>query len=449
VSESASNTKLPSFGNSSVKLRIQFNVRTKLIIGYSRKNIAEIQVRMRKESKMKPYARSNLPSKVVYLFGAGINRGLKDHDGVVPPLANDLFVQAMKCRRLGDEHYLQKIAPVFEYIQKYWKLDRTDLSSNHFDLEACYTLLELQLNEAKSQGSHEDIIKLQDIILKLTILFAETLQEFEHSIHNSNAFRALGQIIYSENADVLTFNYDTLIESTIESASHVSGNVPPEYRGGPHESGEISEEEIQYSRYNWNRPLGYGVKFDEVMLHRAGVSTYVEGERFYNAHSEGLYSNVILKLHGSINWFVYSGVRKYAFANEDVVSHKGKTLLSRGHWWFNEPAEKDGEIIEPLIITPTLYKNYAENDLISSVWQQAKKSLDGCNRLVVGGYSFPPTDFAVRKLFLEAFEAHSPDEIIVINPDTSVVKTIKELSHFDKPIVVCKDLVEFVKLYRR
>jgi len=387
-------------------------------------------------------------TKVVYLFGAGINRGISDHNGVVPPLATDLFVQAMKMNRLGDAHYLEKIAPVFEYIQKYWKLNREDLASNHFDLEACYTLLELQLNEAKASGSHDDIVALQDTVLKLTILFAETLQEFEHSIHNSSAFRALGKIIYSENADVLTFNYDTLIESSIESASGMPRSLPSTYRGRPHESGEILEEEIRYSHFNWNRPLSYGVKFDEVLLHRAGVSTHVDGDRFYDAHPDGLYNAKVLKLHGSINWFVYSGIRKYQFANNEDASKKGKTLLSRGHWWFNEPAEKDGEIIEPMIITPTLYKNYAENELISSVWNQAKKSLLDCNRLVIGGYSFPPTDFAVRKLFLEAFESHSPDEIIVINPDTSVVKTIKELSHFKRPILVCKDLDEFIKIYQ-
>lgn len=386
-------------------------------------------------------------TKVVYLFGAGINRGISDHDGVVPPLATDLFVQAMKMNRLGDEHYLEKIAPVFEYIQKYWKLNRENLATNHFDLEACYTLLELQLNEAKACDDHDIIVKLQDTVLKLTILFAETLQEFEHSIHNSSSFKALGQIIYEENADVLTFNYDTLIESSIELASMPSG-LPPSYRGRPHDSGEISDEEVRYSHFNWNRPLSYGVKFDEVMLHRAGISTYVDGQRFYDSHSEGLYNAKILKLHGSINWFVYSGVRKYEYGNNAGSSNKGKTLLSRGHWWFNEPAEKDGEIIEPMIITPTLYKNYTDNKLISSVWRQAKNSLSNCNRLVIGGYSFPPTDFAVRRLFLEAFESHSPDEIIVINPDTSVVKTIKDLSHFDKPILVCRDLDEFIKLYR-
>lgn len=388
-------------------------------------------------------------SKTVYLFGAGINRGIKNHEGVAPPLATDLFVQAMKCRTFGHENYLQKIKPVFEYIQRYWKLEHGDLANHNFDLEACYTLLELQLNEAKATANHDEILKLQDIILKLTIFFAETLQEFEHTIYNSHSYIQLGQIIYSENADVLTFNYDTLIESSIESASRVSGSVPPTYKGRPHNTGEITEEEIRYSHFNWNRPLSYGVKFDEVRLQRAGIPTYVGGDTFYQAHPDGLYNAKILKLHGSINWFKYSGVRKHSFGIKGKASNEGKTLLSQERWDFNEPAEKDGEIIEPMIITPTLYKNYAKNKLISSVWEQAKNSLNGCKRLIIGGYSFPPTDFAVRKLFLEAFERHSPDEIIVINPDTSVVKTIKELSHFKKPILVCKDLDEFIKIYQK
>lgn len=388
-------------------------------------------------------------SKVVYLFGAGINRGLEDHDGAVPPLATDLFVQAMKCSNLWDEDYLQILAPVFKYIERYWKLNRDTLALNHFDLEACYTLLDLQLKEAEKAGNHDNSVQLLDTKSKLTIFFAKTLQHFEHIFHTSESFRTLGQIIFSEQADVLTFNYDTLIESTIELASGVNVTIPSTFKGKPHESGEISDEEIRYSHFKWNRPLAYGVKFDEVMLQRAGLSTFVDADHFYGAHSEGLYSSKVLKLHGSINWFVYSGIRNNFYNNEYVATKKGKTLLSVGHWSQNEPAEKGGEIIDPMIITPTLYKKYSENNVIPSLWQQARDSLANCSRLVVGGYSFPPTDFAVRKLFLEAFESHTLEEIIVINPDTSVVKTVKDLSHFDRPILVCKDLDEFVKLYQR
>jgi hypothetical protein len=386
-------------------------------------------------------------SNIVYLFGAGINRGIQDDHGARPPLATDLFVQAFKNPRIGDSHYLEILTPVFDYIKRYWKLDKEALENNAFDLEACYTLLELQLDEAKKSKDQGKIIYLQDVTLKLTILFAETLQENAHAIYKSESFRALGEIIYAQRAEVITFNYDTLIEQSIESASRVNGNSPSSFRGRPHDNSDISDDEIRYSHFNWNRPLSYGVKFDEVRLQRAGISTFVDGERFYAAHPDGLYSNRILKLHGSINWFVYSGIRKNHYRNDTFKVNTGKTLLSEGNWWFNEPAEKDGEIIEPMIITPTLYKQYSNNELISHLWLEAKKSLIKCNKLIVGGYSFPPTDFAVRKLFLEAFENSAPDEIIVINPDTSIVSTIRDLCHFDKPIIVCRDLDEYIKLY--
>lgn len=100
--------------------------------------------------------------------------------------------------------------------------------------------------------------------------------------------------------------------------------------------------------------------------------------------------------------------------------------------------------MSPLIITPVLYKELMKNVLIFDIWKQAKNSLTNCNRLVIGGYSFPPTDFYTKRLFYEAFKNHSPEEIIVINPDTSVVRTIKELCHYSKPVVVCKNLDEFI-----
>lgn len=60
-------------------------------------------------------------------------------------------------------------------------------------------------------------------------------------------------------------------------------------------------------------------------------------------------------------------------------------------------------------------------------------------------YSFPPTDFNVRKLLLEAFEDNALDELIVVNPNTSVVATIKDLVHYSKPVSVCYDLKEFLQ----
>jgi|SRR2546422_4721764 len=81
---------------------------------------------------------------------------------------------------------------------------------------------------------------------------------------------------------------------------------------------------------------------------------------------------------------------------------------------------------------------------IAVLWKKAKTALSSCKRLVVIGYSFPLTDFDTKKLFLEVFSDNSLDQLIVVNPDTSVVQTVKDLSHFDKPVIVCKDLYEFM-----
>ena len=72
-------------------------------------------------------------------------------------------------------------------------------------------------------------------------------------------------MIYTEKPAVLTFNYDTLLESAIESASHVRAKAPASL---PRKNTiiDVSDEELSYSHFNWNRPLAYGVKFDEVEL---------------------------------------------------------------------------------------------------------------------------------------------------------------------------------------
>jgi hypothetical protein len=100
-------------------------------------------------------------------------------------------------------------------------------------------------------------------------------------------------------------------------------------------------------------------------------------------------------------------------------------------------------VVEPLLITPVLNKGVTRYPF-QRLWRLAREQLRGCRRLVVGGYSFPPTDFATRRMFLEAFADHVPEELVVVNPDTRVVQLVKDLCHYGKPVLVCKDLEEFL-----
>lgn len=381
-------------------------------------------------------------SYAVYVFGAGINRGIRDWHGLSPPLANDFFQQVLRSKKYASEHYLSRTENVWRYIDQYWKLSIEELKSKPFNLEECFSLLQLQKWEAQVQGDREHFVNLSLTELQLTSLLTEFLGEFSHFGHTSDSFSELGRIILQEEPTVLTFNYDTLLEESIESASGVS-DVPESFRGEP--SDEISDEELAYSHMKWNRPLAYGIQFDEVQLQRAGLPAYVNGDRFYGHPDNDLYDWSILKLHGSLNWFEYSGEPRYPFLDRRSAKNKGDTVLCNATPWLNELPDIDNEILFPLIITPVLYKQMRSNDIIPRIWEKARGKLSACRRLVVGGYSFPVTDFHTRRLFLESFEERSPEEIVIINPDTSIVERVKDLAHFERPVLVCNDLDEFVR----
>ena len=383
-------------------------------------------------------------AETVYLFGAGINRGVQDWHGLRPPLATDFFQQALKHHRIGDSYYLKQVQSIFDYVQQYWKLSLEQLKVTPFDLEECYTLLQLQSADAKRDGDRNRYVRLLEVNYRLTLMFAEYLAELETFASGHGAFRALGHMLFKERPTIITFNYDTLLESAIELASGVRATVPDSYRGEPSEDGDAPEEELPYSHCVWNRPLAYGVQFDEVQLHRAGIRTLVPGTRFYSHPENRLYDPPLLKLHGSINWFTYRGQRLYPSFDIEQQTKAGRTVLYEGHWWLNRPEDIGGEIIEPIIITPVFHKNLVDNSIIRDLWTRARRELSECRRLIVGGYSFPPTDFHTRRLFLEAFVDKAPDEIIVINPDTSVIELVKKLCHFDKPVLACRDLGEFI-----
>lgn len=392
-------------------------------------------------------------SDIVYLIGAGVNQAIKDFDRLSPPLITNLFQIALKKRKYSDEHYTNKIQDVYDYLEKYWKKTKSDLADSPFDLEQCFTLLERQKENAY-QKDQEEYNRLITIEFRLKSFLAEVLSDFEYSGFNHSMYN-FGRILVHEQPTILTFNYDCILESIIESASGVNPTIPIEFHDlEPSEEFEIPDELLAYSHSNWNRPLGYGITFDEVQLYQAGVSKYVKGKRFYSHPKNKLYSLPILKLHGSLNWFKYLPVRSFpTFPNEEqptLGEKEHEIVLVQGHWWFNEPPAHHGWYVDPVIITPTLYKDrYSREPLFKQIWEMARNALSRCRRLVVIGYSFAPTDFSTKQLLLETFSNNDLEELIVVNPDVSVVQIVKDLCHFEGGIVWYKDLEDYIRAFSK
>jgi hypothetical protein len=401
-------------------------------------------------SKRNFWAYRNM-AELVYLLGAGANQ-IVDWHGLKPPLANNFFQMALQSDKFSDKVYSERIAPVYDYISHFWKKGEGELRNEPFGLEDCFTMLQLQQNEAGRSEDYNEYGRLAGIEFLLESFLAEYLAEFETFAITSDLMRQFGVAVYREKPIVLTLNYDCILEAVIELASGVNVSMPQSFREGTYEQEEIPDDELPYSHHNWNRPLAYGIKFDEVQLQRAGLPTYANGGRFYNHPENKLYSWRILKLHGSLNWFQYLRIRKYpSFDLSDMELPEEKlreVLMVRGRWWFVAPPDLRGWLLKPLIITPVLYKEqFYQHPVFSDIWRQALNELSTCKRLVVVGYSFAPTDFNIRKLFLEAFGKSHLKELIVVDPNTSVVQIVKELTHFDKPVLVCRDLKEYLEPY--
>ena len=388
------------------------------------------------------------------------------YDEEKPPLANNFFQLALKSRICDaifggeDRPYIETLKPLLDYITGMWKISSDNLLKNGFNLEDCFTMLQLQIKERENNADNKEHDHLQSLLLKLEQFFSLYLEQFEGRISEwENTYEManniaqgcffdemiqLGNLLWKERPNIITFNYDCILENALEKASGLSvdkdGNPlkPPRFRQITNQ-----DDEWTYCRFRWNRALSYGTIFDNVELPDDAFSQCVGGDAYYKKAGNELYDWRILKLHGSLNWASYlpeNCPEKYKIRDQ----HKNDVfflnrLLGYGYRFYGHVP------IKRLIITPVLYKDeYYKHPLFQTLWRQAFETLSKCKRLVIIGYSFPSTDFHVRKLLLEAFKENSLEELIIVNPDSSTVRIAKELTHFNKPVISCYNLREFL-----
>jgi hypothetical protein len=255
--------------------------------------------------------------------------------------------------------------------------------------------------------------------------------------------RQFGAEVVTTAADVLTFNYDTVAEEAIASGSGIGPKPrPASFRARDPESRdeELPDEDLDASHVLWRAALAHGFKFDEVALPVTGVTRYADGSRYYAHPNNQLYeANRVLKLHGSINWLRYTDSRAYPFPGETLAPKQGILLERYALYLRGEPPTRGPWRMDPVIIPPHLYKNLGEHPF-PEIWTAALQTLRECETLFVVGYSFPPTDFRTRRLFLEAFSEHTLRNLVVVNPDSDVIRIARQLTHFDGAVTTCDDL---------
>jgi len=96
----------------------------------------------------------------VYVLGAGVNQCVEAWEGLRPPLATNFFKAALQSEKFSGEHYSQKIAPVYEFIHRYYKKTKNQLQAEPFDLEEIFTLLEQQQRDAQRKNKQVRLAEL-------------------------------------------------------------------------------------------------------------------------------------------------------------------------------------------------------------------------------------------------------------------------------------------------
>jgi hypothetical protein len=119
-----------------------------------------------------------------------------------------------------------------------------------------------------------------------------------------------------------------------------------------------------------------------------------------SAKSEGEYQTKVLKLHGSINW----AIPKKARTKIEVMKNY-RSVVNAG--------------LIPQIIPPTWKKD--SRGAFDDIWNQSLKALSDATRVVVIGFSIPPTDLHFKYLLAAGLrENYSLREIVFVNPNSGM-----------------------------
>jgi hypothetical protein len=176
----------------------------------------------------------------------------------------------------------------------------------------------------------------------------------------------------------------------------------------------------------WSPEAGYGFGFKKIL--RADES--------WHDPSNKKTKPIMLKLHGSLNWFYSNGYihrppSTLDFDNKYVGHHYLAEPLYRfpgGTAFGIQPSVPDGDIqviLQLNIVPPTLRKQLSgksETEPLRDVWAQAHHELSIADRIVIIGYSLPPTDFHAEWLLRTSVQKNEREKIdlIVVNPNNNV-----------------------------
>lgn len=322
-------------------------------------------------------------SKTVFILGAGATRGcsfvpeMKCKGHCLPPLDADFFTQL---QRVSNKVHAARIHRLIEGIVKWFG------SNYSLGMEQVFCHLEhaermLKHLQKKVETDLQNVVELKtDLIQSIAIILGEALTEVKDGGNGSYQLRKctfhdeLVKNLTDAGDAFITFNYDCVLDDSLRRMG-----------GG-----------------KWNPHYGY-------MFKLGAKGTGLSGDQYWMP--EGVDApnreNTIQvhKVHGSLHF-----------------QERGGVMILKQRPYGNTRAKSGNMIFS--IIPPESSKSY-EDGRIGETMKNAYSSLREATRVVVIGYSLPPSDQHAESLFRFGIKRRALDSLVIVNPDRDARKRIR------------------------
>ncbi|MBI4245241.1 MAG: SIR2 family protein [Planctomycetes bacterium] len=279
--------------------------------------------------------------KTAFILGAGATRGAVKHKRIKAPLNNDFFKVSESFVRAQGSKILRN---QFDSLKKIFS-DEIPLRSLP-QMEEAFNILYISKDFPKifrrARGRLRTFGSRAEIEIFLKLIFS-ILTTIENKLDNQTLYDELVKHLVDRDT-LITLNYDTLLDSALVSQG-------------------------------WNYKKGYCI---------GGMNNKFSGYPKRSTFNNSLNSVKLLKLHGSINWYVrgtYDNISKVFSSKPVKIKYK------------RYKKERKGYIRQ---IIPPVYGKMFENPHWQQIWDEGFRSLIDAEVVVVIGCSLADADFHFR-----------------------------------------------------
>lgn len=330
----------------------------------------------------------------VYILGAGFT---KSFDSGAPMGLCNIDLSSL----LKTYHNRSKVEEILE--------DTVATEANKVNIELLLTRLQgMPYDESDSLWDSERKTVYENTLNQ----FNELLKSIKFPKNDdATTLRKFASHIISSKSSCITFNYDNLLDIALLETEHTSGK-------------EMVNSYIPSTA--WNPQKGYGFRF---LPARTLINDYIIP--YDNCDT------LLLKLHGSMGWFVKKGYEP-PYRLDALVQNIYHQQKSAENDEIKYHIESVPFIIPPLLDKTILYKY----PILRIIWYRAFEKLVRAKKVFFIGYSFPETDIVSRYFFKESLRRIDQSNITVISIDKSYIDKENFKQRYNNALG--KDLQNFV-----